>query len=419
MSFKARTPPKKVEFAKRMQSLLGSEAECQSFFEALEGLMESPRRSLRTNALRGVSLEALESFGLKNLQVIAWEKSGFFADFSQLEPLDTHPILGSGMIFLQEAGAMEVVPHLDPQPGENILDLCAAPGAKSTQIAERLKGEGWLVSNDPVRARAERLEALLARHGALNVSVFSQDPTQLAERFPYFFDRVLVDAPCSGESLFGKRKEKRWDVKDADVSGCARRQYLILHRAARMTKNSGRIVYSTCTYSREENEDLVAGFLAEHEGWQLLKEQRRYPHVDQVAGGYFAVLQAPDDWAENEAPNAEVIFMEPEHGAIRHGPFRWNGEVDTYALAMSAFPVEKIWEPFTVELRQSLPQKFENVELSLAEARQYLRGEALLRRSVAEKTEKLARWETFPLGPLRVLPDRMNNLLPKVLRGIS
>jgi len=150
-------------------------------------------------------LSLLNEFGFQVEAPTSWCERGFFISAGTSSKLGSHPLTGAGLLYLQEPGAMEAVEWLDPQPGELILDLCAAPGGKSTQIAEKLGGKGWLVANDPVQARAERLEALLARHGALNSSVYSLDPTSMAENFSACFDRVLVDAPCSGESLFAKR----------------------------------------------------------------------------------------------------------------------------------------------------------------------------------------------------------------------
>lgn len=421
MTSKARAP-KKMEFEQRLTKLLGSETECQELLRALTALRDKPERSFRLNALRPVDSGRLEKLiSPAPLNALAGAPQTFSADLRTLAPFETHPLMGSGSLFLQEAGAFEIAEALGVQPGEKILDLCAAPGAKATYLGEKLRGEGWLVANDPVRARADKLDAVLARHGVLNVSVFALDPTQLAERFPYFFDRILVDAPSSAESLYPQRRDDRWDVRDVDVMGCARRQFLILHRAASMLKSGGRIVYATATYAREENEDLIQSFLKEFPEWKLLREQRRYPHKDGVAGGYWAVLESPAEWAEELAPSFDVLFHNPERGAIRHGPFRWDGELDLYAWAMRAVDPEPILAVFTQEMRAKIPTNLEAEPLDIRQARQYLRGESLTHASPdsASKAEKVATWEALPLGPLRKLQDRMNNLLPKILRGIS
>lgn len=168
----------------------------------------------------------------------------------------------AGAFYLQEASAMASAAVLDAKPGEHVLDLCAAPGGKSTQIAAALAGRGLLVSNDPEPSRAQALAGNLERMGVSNAVVTCALPGRLADRWPERFDAILVDAPCSGEGMFRRDPASRDEWNPASPEGCARRQSEILDQAARMLRPGGRLVYSTCTFNAVENEGSVLGFLA-------------------------------------------------------------------------------------------------------------------------------------------------------------
>ena len=153
---------------------------------------------------------------------------------------------------------------LDPQPGEKICDLCAAPGGKSTQIAGRLLGRGLLLCNEINPKRAKILSRNIERLGVANAVVTNESPAALAQRLPGFFDRVLVDAPCSGEGMFRKEEAAITDWSPETVEMCAHRQAEILASAAKLLRPGGRLVYSTCTFAPQEDEDAVAAFLEAH-----------------------------------------------------------------------------------------------------------------------------------------------------------
>lgn len=159
---------------------------------------------------------------------------------------------------------MAPVQLLDPRPGERICDLCAAPGGKTTQIAGRMDGKGFLLCNEINPKRAKILSRNIERMGVANALVTNEHPERLADRFPGFFDRILVDAPCSGEGMFRKEEAAVTDWSEETVTMCARRQAEILHSAAKMLRPGGRLVYSTCTFAPEEDEGTVGAFLAAH-----------------------------------------------------------------------------------------------------------------------------------------------------------
>ena len=295
-------------FLERLETLLGEE-----YPQYLESL-ERPRAvALRFDPRKTVpSLPFLR-------EPIPWEPMGHYYDPESRPGL--HPYHEAGVYYMQEASAMAPVVLLDPQPGERICDLCAAPGGKSTQIAGRLLGKGLLLCNEIEPKRAKILSRNIERMGIGNALVTNEHPAKLAERFPEFFDRVLVDAPCSGEGMFRKEEAAVTDWSVETVQMCADRQRQILHSAAQMVRPGGRLVYSTCTFSPEENEETVAAFLESHPEfspeeahapWFAKGENgsfRLWPHKLRGEGHFAAVLrrvgaeEAPDfDAKPQKAP---------------------------------------------------------------------------------------------------------------------
>ena len=254
------------EFLDRMKTQLGEE------FPAFLQSLERPRAvALRFNPLKG-NVPSLSFVG----QAVPWEPMGYYYDPESRPGL--HPYHDAGVYYLQEASAMSAVALLDPQPGERICDLCAAPGGKSTQIAGRLMGEGFLLCNEYSPKRAKILSGNIERMGIANALVTNETPDRLAERLPGFFDRVLIDAPCSGEGMFRKEEAAVTDWSPETVQMCARRQAEILDPG-------GRLVYSTCTFAPEENEETVAAFLERHP--DFVPENTVAPWFTPVGEGQF------------------------------------------------------------------------------------------------------------------------------------
>ena len=239
-------------FLERMKHQLGEE-----YGDFLKSL-ERPRAvALRFNPLKGEAPQ-MSFVG----DPVPWESQGYYYDPEARPGL--HVYHEAGVYYLQEASAMAPVALLDPQPGERVCDLCAAPGGKTTQIAGRMLGQGFLLCNEINPKRAKILSRNIERMAVSNALVTNEHPANLANRFPGFFDRVLVDAPCSGEGMFRKEEAAVTDWSQETVEMCARRQAEILHSAAAMVRPGGRLVYSTCTFAPEEDEMAVAAFLAEH-----------------------------------------------------------------------------------------------------------------------------------------------------------
>ena len=278
-------------FLERIQTQLGDEYE--DFLKSLE----RPRAvALRFNPLKGD--QPTMPFVA---DPVPWEPMGYYYDPEARPGL--HVYHEAGVYYLQEASAMAPVALLDPQPGEKVCDLCAAPGGKTTQIAGRMAGEGFLLCNEINPKRAKILSRNIERMAVRNALVTNEHPENLAKRFAGFFDRVLVDAPCSGEGMFRKEEAAVTDWSVETVEMCARRQAEILHSAAKMVKPGGRLVYSTCTFAPEEDEMAVAAFLEAHPEfepenleapWFVPGENgshRMWPHKLLGEGHFAAVLK--------------------------------------------------------------------------------------------------------------------------------
>ena len=245
------TYPLPQAFSARMRAQLGPHAD--AYFAALE---QPVCRGLRPNPRKPVSV-SVDGLGGS----IPWAPGRFLSPESQA---GADPLHEAGAYYLQEPSAMAPVAVLAPQPGERVLDLCAAPGGKSTQIGAALCGQGLLVSNEPVPGRAKILSRNIERMGIPNALVVSAEPEQLAPLWANAFDAVLVDAPCSGEGMFRRHPETRAEWSEAAALGCAARQKRILACAARMLRPGGRLVYSTCTFHEAENEQVIEWLLGEH-----------------------------------------------------------------------------------------------------------------------------------------------------------
>ena len=283
-----------------MKRLLGE----AGFFAYLDALNQPYTRALRVNLLLrpdGTPPCPIEGLGAP----VPWAKGAYFVEGDARPGLS--PLHEGGLFYMQEPSALTAVTALDPQPGERVLDLCAAPGGKSTQIAALMAGRGLLCCNEPIPSRAQILSRNIERMGVRNAVVLSAMPDALAPRFPAFFDRILVDAPCSGEGMFRRQPEAR-DEWNADAPRrCADRQMEILAQAAKMLRPGGTMVYSTCTFNDTENEGVLRRFLALHPEFSLvpfalpgLPEAKDgylhlYPHEMRGEGHFVSRLKKADE----------------------------------------------------------------------------------------------------------------------------
>ncbi|MCI8525048.1 MAG: hypothetical protein HFF17_03830 [Oscillospiraceae bacterium] len=287
-------------FARRMRVLLGSDG-----WRAFAAVSDRPRAAaLRLNRLK---CAVPPDLGFLGLRPVPWAADGYYYDPAARPGL--HPYHDAGLYYLQEASAMAPAGLLDVKPGQRVLDLCAAPGGKSGQIAALLAGTGLLVSNELNPRRAAVLARNLERLGAAGVLVLSEHPRRLAGRFAGYFDRVLVDAPCSGEGMFRREEAAARDWSEGTVAMCARRQGEILRSAAAMVRPGGRLVYSTCTFAPEEDEGVVSDFLKTHPDFSI------------------AAVEAPwfepgrPDWIADPAPGLERAVRLWPHRLLGEGHF--------------------------------------------------------------------------------------------------
>lgn len=306
------------KFVKRMKDMLGDE-----YDEFTDAFLNAPVYSgIRVNSAKNGAREAVMA-KFSETESVPWCADGFYADKSDIS--GNHPYHIAGLIYFQEPSAMSAAEALPIEKGDFVLDLCAAPGGKSTQAGAKLNGSGLLVSNEIVKKRADILSENIERMGIRNAVVTNETPQRLAEKYPEFFDKIIVDAPCSGEGMFRKepRAAEEWSLEH--TISCGERQKHILDCAVRMLCEGGMIVYSTCTFAPEENEQ-VAAYLIESgltlcdtgldmldrgrtewskSEYDMTKTRRIFPHHQKGEGHFIALFKKGEKKTEKTLKNTE------------------------------------------------------------------------------------------------------------------
>ena len=295
-----------IKYTERMLNLLGDEYE-----DYVSALSDSPVRGFRVNTDK-IALDDFMNINLFSTDKIPFVENGFYLEF---EKIGNHPYHHAGMIYVQEPAAMAPAECIDIEPDWKIVDMCAAPGGKSTQLKNKLGDKGVLVSNEIIPSRCKILTGNIERLGLRNCVTTCMDTAKLARTFPKTFDLVMCDAPCSGEGMFRKEEIAIDEWSPENVIMCAERQSEILENASKLVADGGYIIYATCTFSLEENEMTVDGFLKMHPEFELVpvKEsvrnntadgiefdgcecksinfaRRFYPHKSKGEGQFMAVL---------------------------------------------------------------------------------------------------------------------------------
>ena len=269
------------KFLERMKQDL--ETEYDAFLKSYE---EDPRIALRVNTLKLSSndFQKTVDFCGKN---VSWCENGFYYDGKK----GNHPSSIAGLFYSQEPSAMIAAETIDIKVGDKVLDLCAAPGGKTTQLAAKLSGTGLLVSNEVVPQRAKILCENIERMGIKNAVVTNMYPEKMENHFIEFFDKIVVDAPCSGEGMFRKDDVaiQEWSIEH--TISCAQRQLSILDSAYKMLKKGGQLVYSTCTFARVENEEVAEKFAEKYDDIRLIKTHRLMPHKVEGEGHFSALFE--------------------------------------------------------------------------------------------------------------------------------
>ncbi len=340
-------------FAARMRDILG---EAYAAFAA-ELTSAAPVRALRVNTIKTTADRLLPSLTDAHCTPIPYAADGYLTDLEKPGQLPQHH---AGMFYMQDPSAMSTVHAMDIRPGWRVLDLCAAPGGKSTQLAAYLGDDGVLVANEYVASRCRILQGNIERMGCRNTVVTHLDPAEVARCYPGYFDLAVGDAPCSGEGMFRKNELALTEWSEENVAMCAERQRTILESAAKCVAPGGYLLYSTCTFSPAENEENVVWFLSTHPDYHLCPVQERllpytapglnlsdrydltltrrfYPHVAHGEGQYVALLVREGDAASRieksvsgaMSPTADEIkaasaFLRdtlkeaPQYALIRH-----------------------------------------------------------------------------------------------------
>lgn len=307
-----------ITFEEKMKSLLGD-----TEYEAYLKCFDEPRHyGLRVNTQK-ISVEDFLKIAPWPLTPVPWISNGFYYDGSMYQPAK-HPYYYAGLYYLQEPSAMTPADRLPIEPGDRVLDVCAAPGGKATELGAKLKGEGVLVANDISNSRARGLLKNLELFGIGNMLVISEEPGKLTEFFPEYFDKILIDAPCSGEGMFRKEKKmvKAWEEHGPEFF--SRLQQSIITQAASMLRPGGMLLYSTCTFDPLENERTIEYLLSRYPEFEICemdgyegfekgrpeltenhisdidKTVRIFPHKMKGEGHYLALLKKGNVRSEQE-----------------------------------------------------------------------------------------------------------------------
>ena len=319
------------QFLTRMQAYFENSEEYLAFLAALE---EPAERALRVNTLKTTAAQLLPLLPF-SVSPLPFAKHAYLAPSDKVGALPAHH---AGMFYMQDPGAISTVAAVTVSPTARVLDLCAAPGGKSTQLAALLNENGVLVSNEYVPARCRILQGNIERTGAKNTVVTNLPSDAVADFYGTYFDLVVVDAPCSGEGMFRKYEVASEEWSEENVALCAARQREILENAARCVAPGGQLLYSTCTFSLEENEQNVAWFLDTHPDFSLIPVaaavvastadgmsvngrelsccRRFYPHISKGEGQFLALMHRAAE-APNTAPHksAAVSLTKAESAA--------------------------------------------------------------------------------------------------------
>ncbi len=424
-------------FVDRMAAQLGDEL--PAFLRTYE---EPYHRGIRLNPFKQAG--ALAPEGL--LESVPWEPTGHYLPLESRAGADV--LHEAGAWYLQEPSAMIPAAVLNAQPGERILDLCAAPGGKTTQNALRMAGQGIIVCNEPIADRARILSRNVERMGVPNAIVVSAWPEKLAAIWPEAFDAIQCDAPCSGEGMFRRHPETRDEWTPESPAGCAKRQGDILDSAAVMLRPGGRLVYSTCTLNTIENEGVVADFLCRHpdfttEAFALPGLDAPdgmlsvYPHRVKGEGHFVALLRrrgggtaawktaSPKDNAPDKAALAALNAFLPGAKAnlLFGGELRYCPDMPDFSRAKGVSVLRsglhlgtvkgKVFIPDHAWAMSITPPDIPRVSLTEEEARLYQNGQVI---PAGGKGWVLACYGGIPLGFGKVSDGMMKNHYPKGLR---
>ena len=445
-----------IDFENRMKNLLGDEFE--SYKNSLE---EEPVRSFRINTDK-ISLEDFNKINIFNTEKIPYSPTGFYFNFDKI---GNHPYHHAGMIYVQEPGAMAPAECLPLESNWVVLDMCSAPGGKSSQLKNKLGENGVLVSNEIIPSRCKILTSNIERLGLKNTITTCMDSGKIARLYPKTFDFIMVDAPCSGEGMFRKEQIAIDEWSKENVEKCAIRQMEILENASKCLKNGGYIVYATCTFSLEENEMLIDAFLDSHPEFELLRvneevekhtsdgiffdgckcenihyTRRVYPHKNKGEGQFMALLHNTDperqtEFKKSKSSNLKIdktvfdfldsVLTTYDKDSVKMNndtPIYFKGEFDTtkatvYMKGVTIGEIKKNYiqphHQFFMAMGESFKRKIE-LSVDSEEIKKYLHGEEFS--TTCENGWAVVTINGCSLGGVKVVNGRAKNHYPKGLR---
>lgn len=347
------------KYVTKMRELLQNE-----YDEYINSFLNERLYGIRVNTLK-MDVNTFYNKGLYELGPVKWCKEGFYYNGANVRPSKS-PYYHAGLYYLQEPSAMSTAAVADINPGERVLDVCAAPGGKSTQAGAKLNGEGLLVTNDISTSRTKALLKNVELFGITNAVVLNESPDKIADRFPNFFDKVIIDAPCSGEGMFRKDPDiiKAWGKSMTDF--CISAQYEILEACAKAVCDGGYIIYSTCTFDPAENENQIDAFLSRHSEFELcdipeelglssghpewsesgnpelIKCGRLWPHKTKGEGHFVAKLRKKGDGEktvfDNTARKKIDGFEYFEEFISKNINIEFNGDFETFGEKLYLLP---------------------------------------------------------------------------------
>ena len=296
-------------FLREMEDLLGDEY--QAF---LDSYRDEKTSAIRVNTLK-LPIESFKDLGLFNIDFerdkISWAEEGYYLS-GDVNP-GKNPLHDAGAYYIQEPSAMSVVGQTPISEEDRVLDLCAAPGGKSTYILSRLNHKGLLVSNEINPSRIRALGENLERFGAVNSIITNSDSSNLLTFFKGFFDKIFIDAPCSGQGMFRKDDFAIEDWSQDKVDECVAIQRQLIRDAYQMLRAGGMIIYSTCTFTRQENEAIIEGFLGDYPDANLLDMDRIWPHRDRGEGHFCArITKKADKQGDQEAQDSDLLAFDKD-----------------------------------------------------------------------------------------------------------
>lgn len=442
-----------TEYENRMKSLLG-----ESFKDYIKELENPPVKAFRVNTDK-IDIDTFEKLNIFSKSKIPYVENGYYLEYDKI---GNHPYHHAGLIYVQEPAAMAPAECIDIEPDWCILDMCAAPGGKSTQLKNKLGENGVLVSNEIVASRCKILTGNIERLGLHNTVVTCMDSEKLAKTFPNTFNLVMVDAPCSGEGMFRKEEiaTKEWSVSNVEM--CAKRQAQILENAVLTLKSGGYIIYATCTFSLEENEMTIDSFLQKHPEFEIIPvnqkvidytcdgikfegykcenihfARRFYPHKSKGEGQFMAVLHHKGEHLQNFSPitsekpnkivtdflNDTLLKYNPEYLHTYNGnPIYYNnklpikdGQAFCCGITVGEIRKNRIMphHQFFTSLGANFKRKI-NLSLTSENLLKYMHGEEI--DVECENGWAVVMVDGFALGGAKVVDNRAKNHYPKGLR---